>query len=344
MKARGLPISYAATLVDVASDFGASRQALTAAAELQDKLQDQLHTSPETHLSQDQFRQLFTAAVAATGKKSLPLYVGQRLPLTTLHGLGYTLVSCRNLLQAVEILTKHYRLLLNNNSLLLKTEDQQAVLEYHPGRDVLLGRRQDTELFFAGVIGALQNLLPEGQLSAEVELGYAPTEYPDDYQTVLGCPVKFNQRISRVIFPLSLLNDKSEHVSTELLKLYKKQSTDVLAQMPGCEGLHLKVREYLLASRQHFPSLEQTASHFHISPRTFRRRLSDENVSFQKILDEVRSHLAQMYLRNPALSVHHTADLLGFHDVSNFRRAFLRWNQGVSPSEFKKAAAPISAG
>lgn len=335
MKARGLPISYAATLVDVASELGASPQALADAANLHTELQ----TPSGAHVTQDKFRQLFTAAVAATGKKSLSLHLGQRLPLTTQYGLGYTLVSCRNLYQVVEILTKHYRLLLNNNSLLLKTEDQHAILEYHPARDSLLGRRQDTELFFAGVIGALKHLLPEGHLSAEIELGYAPTEYPDDYQTVLDCPVKFNQRISRVIFPLSLMNEKPEHVSTEMQKLHKKQCAAVLAHMPGCQGLHLKVREYLLAARQHFPSLEQTASHFHISPRTFRRRLSDENVSFQKVLDEVRSQLAKMYLRNPALSVHHTADLLGFHDVSNFRRAFLRWNQGVSPSEFKKNAS-----
>lgn len=335
MKARGLPISYAASLVDVAGELGASRQALTNATDLQRELNSDT-TAP---LSLDKFRQLYTAAVAATGKKSLPLYLGQRLPLTLLHGLAYTLVSCRTLHQVVEILTKHFRLLLNNNSLLLKTEDQQAVLEYHPAREALLGRRQDTELFFAGILSALQHLLPEGQLRAEIDLGYAPTEYPDDYPSVLGNPVKFNQRISRVTFPLSLLNEKPEHVSPELLKLYKKQCAEILAQMPGCDGLHLKVREYLLSSRQHFPSLEQTASHFHISPRTFRRRLSDEDVSFQKVLDEVRCELAQMYLRNPALSVHHTADLLGFHDVSNFRRAFLRWTQGVSPSEFRKNAA-----
>lgn len=332
MKARVLPLSYAATLADVAGDFGASRQALINASDLQNELQ----TDSGAHVSQEKFRQLFTAAVSATGKKSLPLHLGQRLPLTLLNGLAYTLVSCRNLHQVVEILTKHYRLLLNNNSLLLKIEGQHAVLEYHPARDTLLGRRQDTELFFGGVLGALQHLLPEGQLNADVELGYAPTEYADDYQTVLRCPVKFNQRISRIIFPLSLLKEKPEHVSNELLTLHKQQCALVQECMPGGDGLHLKVRKFLLAARQHFPSLEQTASHFHISPRTFRRRLSDENVSFQKILDEVRFELARMYLRNPALSVHHTADLLGFHDVSNFRRAFIRWSNGVSPSEFKK--------
>ncbi len=95
------------------------------------------------------------------------------------------------------------------------------------------------------------------------------------------------------------------------------------------------MRELLVAAQHQFPSLEQAASHFHMSPRTFRRRLSDEDVSFQKILDEVRQELAETYLRNPAISVNHTADLLGFHDVSNFRRAFIRWS-GISPSEFKK--------
>jgi AraC-like DNA-binding protein len=340
MNKRDLPISYAAVLVDVACEFGASRQELMNAAGLQREILKQ----PEAPYTAEDFRQLMTIATAMTGKKSLALHVGQQLILTSTGILAYALLSCHNLHQALEILTKYYRLLLHNNALIARTEDQRVIIESHLTREPLLDRRQDTELFFSGVISAIKHLLNVDQVPADIELSYSPptvdkNEHQDEdhpYQALLGESVKFNQKISRVVFPASLMNEKPVYTDPTMLKHYEQQCAELLSRMPASDGLRAKMQQYLVSAKQHFPSLEQAADHFHMSPRTFRRRLSDEGVSFQKILDEVRLQLAETYLRCPALSVNHTADLLGFHDVSNFRRAFIRWSHGVSPSAFKK--------
>ncbi len=332
MRERELPISYAAILTDVASQFGASRQALLATAGLDENLLE----NPDARCPEAQLRNLIDAAIAATDKKSLALHFGQQLTLTS-HGVfGYAVMSCRNIAQVIDILTKYYRLLLNNASLNVKSNNGTVSIEYHPTRAQLLDRRQDTELFFAGVLSSIKHLLHKEQVEAELELDYPPPEYQADYREVLGCQVRFGQPISKIIFPKQLMEEKPEYANPAMLKLYEQQCEELLSRMQTSEGLRAKVREYLVAAQQQFPGLEQAAQHFHMSPRTFRRRLNDEGVSFQKILDEVRRELAETYLRNPAISVNHTADLLGFHDVSNFRRAFIRWSGGTSPSEFKK--------
>lgn len=332
MKERDLPISYAAILVDVACELGASRQELLLAANLTEQ---ELQT-PSARCSDEQLRQLLNTGITATGKKSLTLRFGQRLTLTS-HGVfGYAAMSCRNMHQVIEILTKYYRLLLHNASLTAKNEGDRVHIEFQPTREQLLDRQRDTELFFSGVMSSIKHLLHTDHVNAEIELAYPAPDYAEDYQEVLDCPVRFNQKASKIIFPASLMQEKPEYADPVMLKLYEQQCEELLSRMKRSDGLRVKVREYLVAAQQQFPSLEQAAEHFHTSPRTFRRRLSDENVSFQKILDEVRLELAETYLRNPALSVNHTADLLGFHDVSNFRRAFIRWSDGVSPSEFKK--------
>ncbi|WP_439135504.1 AraC family transcriptional regulator [Pseudomaricurvus sp.] len=332
MKERDLPISYAAILVDVACELGASRQELLHTA----GLTEQELQNPNARYPEEQFRQLLQAGIKATGKQSLALRFGQRLTLTS-HGVfGYAVMSCRNIHQVIDILTKYYRLLLNNASLTAKNEGDRVYIEFQPTRDQLLDRQQDTELFIAGLLSAIKHLLHTDHINAEIELSYPAPAYAEDYREILDCPVSFNQKSSKVFFPASLMQEKPEYADPVMLKLYEQQCEELLSRMKSSDGLRVKVREYLVAAQQQFPSLEQAAQHFHMSPRTFRRRLSDEDVSFQKILDEVRLELAETYLRNPALSVNHTADLLGFHDVSNFRRAFIRWSDGTSPSAFRK--------
>ncbi|MGH1371285.1 MAG: AraC family transcriptional regulator [Cellvibrionaceae bacterium] len=331
MKERDLPISYAAILVDVAKSFGASREALLAAVDLSDK---DLAT-PEARCNENQLRTLIEIAIEKTGNQALALHFGEQLTLTS-HGVfGYAVMSCRNVRQVIEILTKYYRLLLNNASLNLVEENNKVSIEYRPRRDQLLDRRQDSELFFAGVLSSIKHLLHLDHVDAEIEFDFSAPSYEADYHRILDCPVRFNNNVSKITFPNTLMEEKPEYANPVMLKLYEQQCDELLSRMKNSEGLRVKVRELLVAAQHQFPSLEQAADHFHMSPRTFRRRLSDEEVSFQRILDEVRQELAETYLRNPAISVNHTADLLGFHDVSNFRRAFIRWS-GISPSEFKK--------
>ena len=71
------------------------------------------------------------------------------------------------------------------------------------------------------------------------------------------------------------------------------------------------------------------------SERTLRRRLSEENTSYQAILDEVRLELAREYLLETALPLHEIAALLGFSEPGNFTHTFKRW-VGVTPNIFRK--------
>jgi AraC-like DNA-binding protein len=66
-----------------------------------------------------------------------------------------------------------------------------------------------------------------------------------------------------------------------------------------------------------------------------RRRLSELGTSYQRILDDVRRELAIEYLRTTNLTVQEIAELLGYSEVTNFRRAFMRWVE-MSPYQYRK--------
>ena len=94
------------------------------------------------------------------------------------------------------------------------------------------------------------------------------------------------------------------------------------------------LRHLLLSSPGKLPDAATAASK---RPRRtdVARRLADEGTTFQAILDEVGCRIATDYLVSTHLSTQEIAELLGFSEATNFRRAFLRWTQR-SPTSYRK--------
>jgi AraC-like DNA-binding protein len=66
-----------------------------------------------------------------------------------------------------------------------------------------------------------------------------------------------------------------------------------------------------------------------------RRRLKQENTSFQEIKDLLRRDLAIYFLGRPELPVNEIAHRVGFTEASTFHRAFKKWT-GVTPGAYRE--------
>jgi AraC-like DNA-binding protein len=71
-----------------------------------------------------------------------------------------------------------------------------------------------------------------------------------------------------------------------------------------------------------------------LAKRTLFRRLKNEGISFQALLDQTRSSLAREYLESTTLGTAEIADRCGYGDEANFRKAFQRWH-GISASQWR---------
>src|SRR5207237_2933157 len=79
------------------------------------------------------------------------------------------------------------------------------------------------------------------------------------------------------------------------------------------------------------PSIARVAKMLSLSSRTLQRRLREEGLGYQALLDDVRLRTAQRLLARTRLRAEEIAFLLGFDEFNSFTRAFRTW-QGVSPN------------
>jgi AraC-like DNA-binding protein len=79
-------------------------------------------------------------------------------------------------------------------------------------------------------------------------------------------------------------------------------------------------------------SVTTVASRLAVSTRTLQRRLKDEGVSFQSVVNSTREELARHYLKSPGISGAEISYLLGYEDPNSFFRAFSSWT-GETPEQ-----------
>ena len=100
------------------------------------------------------------------------------------------------------------------------------------------------------------------------------------------------------------------------------------------ESMKATVQRALATVREAMPSLEQMAERFSMSSRTLKRRLQGEQACYSDLVETEMRLRAERLLVEERLPVAEVAHQLGYHDVSNFSRAFRRWT-GRTPREFR---------
>ncbi|MYM63058.1 AraC family transcriptional regulator [Pseudomaricurvus sp. HS19] len=331
-----LPDHFAITLARVVSSFGTSLERLLREAPLATPLPVPTPSPAELECTADEFAALLQTAIQLTGHRALALHTGLQIPLTRRSAFSYALLHCNNLEQALDMTLHLYEPLIGRaqssrqGNLLLVSFSRPASLQL---------KRLSSEWFYSGLVSVLKHCSGRPLTGVQLQLDYPAPTYRAAYQSLLDCSVSFDASYSRLCIPVDLLQ-RPPQLGAAILPIYQQQCEAIerhLAQhstniAPG--SLSARVRSHLIYSTR-FPTLEECASQLLMSARTFRRHLQKEGNSYQQVLDQVRLGLAGIYLRHAAISVRHTASLLGFHDTANFRRAFIGWS-GQSPASYRR--------
>jgi AraC-like DNA-binding protein len=155
------------------------------------------------------------------------------------------------------------------------------------------------------------------------------------YESHFRCPVNFNSAQNALVFSKADVNRPFITYNADLLAAVAPQLEAELAQRLSQTTLAEQVKvvlKRLLAGQR--PGIALVARDLRMSTRTLQRRLTEEGVSFQQLLQEARRELAHHYLLHSTLELNETAYLLGYEDANSFFRAFQSW-EGTTPGQWR---------
>ncbi|MCG8312162.1 MAG: AraC family transcriptional regulator [Pseudomonadales bacterium] len=161
-------------------------------------------------------------------------------------------------------------------------------------------------------------------------------------QVFFNVPVLFNQDCDRFDLQIDSVNYHTGHSDRNLFRRTEQWATNLLIQLRSQDRIAKEVSDHVLAVLESgAPSIEDIAKKMHCSGRTLQRRLAERSLSYQMLLDSIRSELAIELLSSTELPITQIATRAGFSDDSTFHRAFKRWT-GESPSRFRQFPALVT--
>lgn len=264
---------------------------------------------------------------------ALAIQIGRHITAAHFGVLGYLLLACANLAEALTLLNRYSRLLNDHFAMITDFEADTVILTWDfPNLDDLLFY----ELGLAAMMQFTSNLIGQHATPQEVRLRSPSPSKPESYDTFYGCPVSFAQDVMQIKLPITLLAIPVKQPDKILLDLLSKQADQALAALPQDGDWTQKVRQEIVRlCHEDTPTLAKIASNLFVTPRTLQRHLAHEGLRFQPLLDETRLRLAEQYLHEGRLQLTDIAELLGYSDQSALTRAFKRWT-GNTPKDIRK--------
>jgi AraC-like DNA-binding protein len=165
---------------------------------------------------------------------------------------------------------------------------------------------------------------------------------PDDigeHERIFDCPVRFGAETCQLVIDREAWDlPRMGGADLALFSVLDAHARMLLDQLPKVTDLVGRLREAIAAElRGGNPKIETIATRLAMSTRTLQRRLKDEGVVFNDVVDAIRFRAAKSYLAQRDIACVEVAYLLGFSEQSAFNRAFKRWS-GRTPSEYRRTA------
>jgi len=284
-------------------------------------------------VSTEQFFALHRGIAEASNDPAIGLKLGTEERVERYDPVKLAALSARSFRDAVERSSRYKQLTCPEEIRLVERGNECAIQFLW-----LLSREQEPPLLvdvcFAWIVSLGQRGTGRPIRPKRVEFQRAST-HRDMYEAHFHCSVKFKATQNVLIFSKSDIELPFVTYNADLLATVAPQLeaelTEQLAEKTLTEQAKGILKQVLAGQR---PGIQDLARELHLSTRTLQRRLTEQGITFQRLLDEARHELARHYLLHSSRELNETAYLLGYEDANSFFRAFHHW-EGISPGQWR---------
>lgn len=326
-----LPLAYANIVLEIANDYGFSDAEVLSNAGLASTLLE----SANGYITPWDYMLLHISTAQLSGQQSIGMELGLRMRPTAHGFLGYALLSCNNLRQAMQLSLRFMRI-----------RQQQIDAHYisHEHYDaVVLKERRDfgpvrhffLEGMLIGVAKSAQYLTNDNNLDIELWLDYPEPDYFERFRAELP-QLKFNQADTRLILSNTDLDGPLRMADPFASAQAISECERELARLADSPILIREVKHILEESLDSPPNVESLASSLCMSARSLKRKLASHNSSYQQLLNQLRFERAKQLLQDANLTIQQIGLTIGYREPASFTRVFKKWS-GMTPKEWQQA-------
>ncbi|HMC98085.1 MAG TPA: AraC family transcriptional regulator ligand-binding domain-containing protein [Flavobacteriales bacterium] len=284
---------------------------------------------------------LWVTAEAAIGDRLLGLHIGEEVTATVIGITGYLMNSSPTVAEAFRTLVTYQRQItgwvdysfeLGPAEGVLSTRVNPLMVQASPGTARHIAHMG---LSTHARVPAALTTLPVVPLRAEVA-HLIEGDLPE-MTRVLRCPVIASASgFNRIHFRRADLDAAVLSYDRSLHRMFRDMLEEHERRSARRETFADRVKAALISEFSgQVPAVSIIAAHLRMGPRTFQRKLEEENASYRTIGQEVRKEFAMTLLKNSTYTIDHVADLLGYADASSFNAAFKQWT-GTTPGSLRR--------
>jgi AraC-like DNA-binding protein len=281
--------------------------------------------------------QFFRNAKAVLDNPAIGLKLGQVNQLSNMHGpLSTAIYNCETLYECFELMYHYVSLrvpfitlqwLEDNERVGLRIIFKEKIDDIHPSL---------TETLMHAMTSIVSMMSRNENNLGTLELDYCAPEYVQDYYQAFPVSIiSFEQPNIQFYIPKTMCHYRTV---TEPDPIIKKTAIarceELLKGAVTCMTTSEKTLQLFAENPGKIWSQVDISRQLNISTRTLQRRLKDEGPSYQELQKRWLMNEAKELLSDNRLAVESVGLLLGYSDVSSFRRAVRQW-YGVSPQALR---------
>ena len=296
-------------------------------------LDESIFTAPDIEIPIDVCSQLLERV--AEDDPSIAVRMGQEMEPTDLGVLGHAMLASRDVQQLLETLSCFIYVVVQDKEIRLDLSRDRAVVSYRFLAQDAGPYRRDVEYSVCAIAKCINVAVGRTIRPQRVEYEHARPDYAKAYSAAFGCPVHFERGGNRLHYDRSTMQLPVVSHDPRLYEALNFFLVDKLKSRKQDDDLLRKLR-HLVTTSLHagLPQLANLARQLGLSERTLQRRLAEQGIVFNDLVDGTRKAIALEYLRDRRYRLIDIAQIVGYSEASSFTRACRRWTD-KSPRELR---------
>jgi len=278
-----------------------------------------------------------------SGDPLIGLRVGADVNTLVQGMVGFLIQSSKDLDQGFQLLCRYghmsspmveYRYTVNDVAVLEIAQNKMWLMK-HPEP-----ARHANDFLFAAIVNTFRNLSGKHIVPLRIELAYEMREI-SEYRKFFGCEVLFNKEANRIVLSKEDVSAPIRTSDQSMFQLFNAIVANKEALLKTNSTAENLKQLLFMQFKGRIPTIEEAASALNMTPRNLQRKLLQEQTTFRDIAGEIRKEIAFQLMQNPAIKISEVSDILGYSDLTAFRKAFKSWTNST-PRAIRKTSGSIN--